>query len=88
MAKVVFNKKEDTFQHNTGFTLKKRTSTILYLEHSLYGARTWTLRTVDQKYLGSFEMWCWSRMEKISWNEHVRKKKCYKERRTRIFYKQ
>ena len=26
----------------------------------------------DQKYLESFEMWCWRRMEKISWTDHVR----------------
>jgi len=31
----------------------------------LYGAETWTLRAVDQKHLGCFEMWC-CRMEKIS----------------------
>jgi hypothetical protein len=30
---------------------------------ALYGAETWTLRKVDQKYLDSFEMWCWRRME-------------------------
>jgi hypothetical protein len=35
----------------------------------LYGAETWTLRKVVQKYLESFEMWCWRRMEKISWTE-------------------
>jgi len=33
---------------------------------ALYGAETWTLRAVDQKYLENFEMWCWRRMEKIS----------------------
>jgi hypothetical protein len=38
----------------------------------LYGAETWTLRKVDQKYVGSFEMWCWRRMEKISWTDRVR----------------
>jgi len=32
---------------------------------------TWTLRAVDQKHLESFEMWCWRRMEKISWTDHV-----------------
>ena len=25
-----------------------------------------------QKHLESFEMWCWRRMEKISWTDHVR----------------
>jgi hypothetical protein len=32
----------------------------------MYGAENWTLRKVDQKYLESFEMWCWRRTEKIS----------------------
>jgi len=39
---------------------------------ALNGAETWTLRAVDQKNLESFEMWCWRRMEKISWTDHVR----------------
>jgi hypothetical protein len=38
----------------------------------VYGAETWMLRAVDQKHLGSFEVWCWRRMEKISWTDHVR----------------
>jgi hypothetical protein len=41
---------------------------------ALYGAETWTLRTIDQKHLESFEMWCWRRMEKISWTDNVRNK--------------
>jgi len=39
---------------------------------ALYGAETWTLQAADQKYLGSFEIWCWRRMEKISWTDPVR----------------
>ena len=39
---------------------------------ALFGAETWTFRAADQKYLESFEMWCWRRMEKISWTNHVR----------------
>jgi hypothetical protein len=39
---------------------------------AFYGAETWTLRAVDQKHLESFEMWCWRRMEKINWPDHVR----------------
>jgi hypothetical protein len=41
----------------------------------LYGFETWTLRKVDQKYLESFDMWCWRRMEKISWTDRVRNEK-------------
>jgi hypothetical protein len=32
----------------------------------------WTLGKVDRKYLESFDMWCWRRMEKISWTDCVR----------------
>jgi hypothetical protein len=39
---------------------------------ALYGAETWMLRAVDQKNLENFEMWCWRRMEKIRWSNHVR----------------
>jgi len=39
---------------------------------ALYCAGTWMLQAVDQEYLESFEMWCWRRMEKISWTDHVR----------------
>ena len=38
---------------------------------ALYGAETWTLREAYQKYLESFEMWCWRRIEKISWTDQV-----------------
>jgi hypothetical protein len=39
---------------------------------ALYGAETWALWKVDQKYKEGFEMWCWRRMEKISWTNRVR----------------
>jgi len=38
----------------------------------LYGAETWIIRAADQKYLESFEIRCWRRMEKIGWTDHVR----------------
>ena len=39
---------------------------------ALYGAETWKLRVRDEKRLERFEIWCWRRMEKISWTDHVR----------------
>jgi len=38
----------------------------------LYGAEIGTVRIADQKYLESFGMWCWRRMEKISWTDRMR----------------
>jgi hypothetical protein len=38
---------------------------------ALYGAETWTFQKLDQKYLESFEVWCWRRMEKKRWTSRV-----------------
>ena len=32
----------------------------------------WKLQVADHKYLESFEMWCWRRLEKASWSDRVR----------------
>ena len=50
---------------------------------TFYSAETWTLRVADQKYLESFEMRCWRRMEKNSLTDHVRNEKCYLESMSR-----
>jgi hypothetical protein len=44
---------------------------------ALYGADAWRLREVDQRYLESFEMWCWRRREKISWKDRVESKEVW-----------
>ena len=38
----------------------------------MYGAEDWTLGKVEQKYLESFEMWRWRRVEEISWTDRVK----------------
>jgi hypothetical protein len=68
-------------QHSTGrriFTntldlnLRKKRVKWYIWGTALCGAETWTLRKADQKYMESFEMWCWRRMEKIGWTDRVR----------------
>jgi hypothetical protein len=72
LAKVALNKKKALFISKLDLSLgKKKTSEVLHLEHSFVTAETWTLRKIDQKYLGSFEMWYWGRME-ISWTGRVK----------------
>ena len=41
---------------------------------ALYDSEIWTLRKLERKYLESFEMWCWRRMEKIKWSDKVTNK--------------
>jgi hypothetical protein len=52
--------------------LRKKLVNCYIRSIALYGVETWTLRAEDQKHLESIEMWCWRRMEKISWTDHVR----------------
>jgi hypothetical protein len=53
---------------------------------ALYGAETCTLRKVGQKYLESFEMWCWRGMEKMRWNDRVMKYYAGQERKVYPIY--
>jgi len=74
MAKAAFNKKRVLFTSTLYLELRKKLVKCYICGIGLYGAKTWTLRAVDQKHLENFEMWCWGRMEKISWTDHVRNK--------------
>jgi hypothetical protein len=72
MAKTAFNKKKNLFTSKLDLNLRKKPVKFYIWSIALYGAEMWTLQKVDQKYLESFEMWCWRRMEKISWTDRVR----------------
>ena len=72
MAKAAFNNKKNLFTSKLDSNLRKKLVKCYFWSMSLYGAETWTLRATDQKRLESFEMWCWRRMEKISWTDRVR----------------
>jgi len=72
MAKAAFNKKKNLFTSKLDVNLRKKLIKSYVWSIALYGAETWTLRATDPKHLESFEMWCWRRMEKISWTDHVR----------------
>jgi hypothetical protein len=72
MAKAAFSKKKNLFTSKLDVNLKKKLMKCYIWSIALHGAETWTLWATDQKHLESFEMWCWRRMEKISWTNHVR----------------
>jgi len=60
-----FNMKRALFISPLDLKLRKKLVKRYISSMALYGAETWTIRTVDQKHLGSFEMWRW-RWMKIS----------------------
>jgi hypothetical protein len=72
MAKDAFNKKRALFTSTLDLKLRKKLVNCYVWNIALYGAGSWTLRAVYQKHLESFEMWCWRRIYKISWTDHVR----------------
>jgi hypothetical protein len=66
-----FNKRKALFSSRLDLNLWKKLVKCYNWSKALCGAETWTLQKVDKKYLGSFEMWCWRRMEWISWTDRV-----------------
>ena len=67
IAKEVFNRKISLFTSKLNTELREELVRGYVWSIALYGSETWTLRKLEQKYLESFEMWCWMRMEKIKW---------------------
>jgi hypothetical protein len=72
IAKAEFNKKRALFTSTLDLELRKKLLKRYIWNIALYGPETRTLRAVDQKHRESFGMWCWKRMEKISWTDYVR----------------
>ena len=60
------------FTSTLDLKLRKKLVKCYICSIAIYGVETWTLRVIDQKHVESFVMWCWRRMEKISWTDHVR----------------
>ena len=72
MANAAFNKKKNLFTSKLDLNLRKKLVKCYVWSMALYGTENWALRATDQKHLENFEMWCWRKMEKISWTDHVR----------------
>ena len=72
MAKEAFNKKWSLLTSKlSSLSLRKKLVKSYVWSIALYGAETWTHRKREKKYLESFEMWCWRRIENIKWSDRV-----------------
>ena len=71
IAKEAFNRKLLLLTSKLNIELKKKLVRCHIWSITLYGSEIWTLRNLQRKYLESFEMWCWRRMEKIKWSDKV-----------------
>jgi hypothetical protein len=71
----VWQKQMSTRRLFTGkveINLRKKLVKCYIWSIALYGAETGTLWRADLKYLASFDLWCWRKMEKISWTDLVK----------------
>ena len=69
--KEAFNRKISLLTSKLNIELRKELIRCYVWSIALYDSETWTLRKLEQKYLESFEMCCWIRMQKIKWSEKV-----------------
>jgi hypothetical protein len=77
VGKAALYKKKTLFTSKLDLNLRKKLGKSYILRIAFCGADTWTLRKIDEKYLESFEMWCWRRME-ISSTDRVRDEVLYR----------
>lgn len=72
VAKEAFNKKKKLLCEPINKNLRKRLVKCYIWSVALYGAETWTMRKIDKKMLEVVEMWIWTKMEGIKWDERIR----------------
>ena len=72
VSKEAFNKTKNLSTSKLDLNLTNNLVKCYIWSIALCGAETGTLRKVDQKYLGISKIWCWRRMEKVSWTDRVR----------------
>jgi len=71
VAKEAFSKRKELLTKKMSKKLKKRIIKTIIWSVALYAAETWTLRKADIRRVSALEMWCWRKMEKISWVERI-----------------
>ena len=59
------------FTSKLDLNLRKKLEECYICSKALKGAENWLLQKVNQKYIESFEMWCWRRIQKIGWTDRV-----------------
>lgn len=73
MGKTAYTKVQDILTaRRIPLKLRKRFAKCYIWSVVLYGSETWTMRKKEERYLESFEMWLWRRIENIIWSDKVR----------------
>ena len=69
---MAFNKKSKILQStNVELDTRKQLLKTFVWSIILYGCETWTISESDKNALEAFEMWCFRKMLRIVWTDHV-----------------
>ena len=87
MAKAAFNQGKKILTSKLELNLRKTLEERYIWSKTLYVAKTWTLRKIDQQQLENSDVWCWRNvvkdqqdrneelrqtfMEEVNWNGHI-----------------
>ncbi|XP_049787711.1 uncharacterized protein LOC126191016 [Schistocerca cancellata] len=71
MARKAFLKKRNLLTSNIDLGVRKSFLKVFVWSVAMYGSETWTITSLDKKRIEAFEMWCYRRMLKIRWVDHV-----------------
>jgi len=74
-AKKAFADKKQLLTSAIHLDTRKRFLKAYIWSVALNGCETWTLREEDKKRVEAFEMWCYRRMMKISWEDRITNEK-------------
>jgi len=88
MPKATFDKRQTLFTNEMDLNVRKKLLKCCVWKVVMHGPEPGPLRKLDQKYMESFELRCWERMEKLTWADRVRKEVLQRVREERnILYK-
>ena len=45
----------------------------------MYGCESWTIKKAEHQRIDAFELWCWRRLLRVSWNARISNKSILKE---------
>jgi len=72
LAKSTCSRKKAAVTGRLDFNWRNKRMKCYIWSIALYGAETWILRRLHQKYFKSFEMCSWTRTERIGWIDRVK----------------
>ena len=71
MGKTAFWKCKELFRRDINIDLKKRMLDCYVKSIMSYGSETWTYSKIVQNKIDAFQLWCYRRMLKIRYTDHV-----------------